>query len=87
MRRNAAYGIVPTCAVGAEAQREGVLPTVVAEQYAQLLVEVDGTWASRVQQSPAECGREASGSILRFGQTRLVSRVMSGCHNVWRYDY
>ena len=28
-----------------EAQREGVLPTVVAEQYAQLLVEVDGTWA------------------------------------------
>lgn len=68
MRRNAAYGIVPTCAVGAEAQREGVLPTVVAEQYAQLLVEVDGTWASRVQQSVAE-----RLLVRYFDSARLVS--------------
>ena len=62
---SATYGIVPYSAhmwsSGPEAQREGVLPTVVAEQYAQLLVEVDGTWASR------RVGRrEAGSSILSF---------------------
>ncbi|CAL1159186.1 unnamed protein product [Cladocopium goreaui] len=57
-----------------QAQREGVLPTVVAEQYAQLLVEVDGKPYSGFAASEQLVSQVAGAKAARQGTSKRSKR-------------
>eukprot|EP00435_Cladocopium_sp_Y103_P045381 s1159_g13.t1 len=57
-----------------QAQREGVLPTVVAEQYAQLLVEVDGKPYSGFAASEQLVSQVAGAKAARQGASKRSKR-------------